>query len=84
MAAPAVVVDLAVVAVVARAAVAVVQVVDVVVQVPDVVDLVAVRRAAVVVAPGVKVDRGRAVMAAAAMVAVVRRRSASRATWSKT
>jgi hypothetical protein len=45
---------------------------------------VAALRVGVAVARVAKVDRARAVMAVAAMVAVVRRRTASRAIWSKT
>ncbi len=83
VAAPAVVVDLAVVAVVARAAVAGAQVADVDVAAP-VAAPVAARPPDVVVVPVVKGDRARAVMAVVAMEAVVRHRTASRAIWSRT
>ncbi len=85
VAAPAVVVDLAVVAVVARAAVEVdrVPVVDVAAPVAALVAALVVRPD-VAVALEAKVDRARAVMVVAVMVAVVRRRIVSRAIWSRT
>lgn len=84
VAAPAVVVDLAVGAVVARAAVVVVLVAVVAALVLVAVAPVAARLVGVAVAPVVKADRAPAVTAVAATVVVVRRRNANRAIWSKT
>lgn len=84
VAAPAVVVDLAVGAVVARAAVVVVLVAVVAALVAVAVAPVAARPVGAVVVPVGKVDRAPAVTAVAATVDVVRLRNASRAIWSKT
>ncbi len=80
VAAPAVVVDLAVVAVVARAAVVEAQGAVVAAQGLVVAALVAARPVVVVVDPAARVDRERAVTAVDVMEAVVRRRIANRAT----